>query len=93
MPAAKKSGPQLAEVVISHSAGGNVDIRDYGKEKSNYSVFQSKRYVFGEDWSEAEIGAYVEERRQELRNWVDTIASAEHEERFNQSYLAGGDYS
>lgn len=86
MPEAKPE-PQLAEVVISHSAGGNVDIRDYGKEKSNYSYFESHKYAF-EGWSEDEITAFIEERRQELRERVDVIASAEHEERFNQSYLA-----
>ena len=85
---AAKSEPQIVEVTISHSAGGNVDIRDYGKEKSNYSYFESRKYVFGEDWNEADIEAYVEERRQDLRTRVDTIASAEHEERFNQSYMA-----
>ncbi len=42
-----------------------------------------------QSWSEDEIAAFVEEQRQVLRERVDIIASAEHEERFNQSYMAG----
>lgn len=87
MPAAK-SEPQLTEVTISHSAGGGVKIRKYGDESSTYSYFESQKFVFGEDWSDDDIAAYVEERRQVLRERVDIIASAEHEERFNQSYMA-----
>jgi len=83
-----KSEPQLTEVTISHTAGGGVDIRDYGKEKSNYSYFESHKYAFGEDWSEEEIAEFVEERRADLRERVDGIATDEHEERFQQSYLA-----
>lgn len=82
-----KSEPQLVEVVVSHSAGGNVDIRDYGKEKSNYGYFESHKYVF-DGWSEEEIAAFVEERRADLRERVDSIATDEHEERFQQSYLS-----
>jgi hypothetical protein len=87
MPA-KKSEPQLTEVVISHNAGGAVAIREYGNEKSSYSYFESQKYVFPEGWTEGEISAYVEERRQELRDRVDIIASAEHAERFDQSWMA-----
>jgi hypothetical protein len=89
MTARAKSTPQITEVTISHSAGGGVNIRKYGDEKSSYSYFESQKLVFGEDWAEDEIAAYVEEKRQELRERVDIIASAEHEERFNQSYMAG----
>lgn len=84
-----KSEPQLTEVTISHSAGGGVKIRKYGDESSTYSYFESHKYVFGEDWSEDDITAYVEGRRQELRERVDGIASDEHAERFDQSYMAG----
>jgi hypothetical protein len=86
VPAAKKE-PQLTEVTISHNAGGGVNIRDYGNEKSSYSYFESHKYVF-DGWSEDEITAYIEEKRQELRHRVDVIASAEHAERFDQSYMA-----
>lgn len=86
---AAKSKPQLTEKTISHSAGGGVKIRKYGDESSTYSYFESSKYTFGEDWTEEEIGAYVEEKRQVLRERVDIIASAEHEERFDQSYMAG----
>lgn len=89
MPAAK-SEPTLVEVAISHSAGGNVDIRDYGKEKSNYSYFESHKWAFPEDWSEDQVAEFVEEKRQELRARVDQIATDEHEERFEQSYLSRG---
>jgi len=85
---AAKSEPQLSEVVISHTAGGNVNIRKYGDEKSNYSYFESRKYTFDEDWTEEEIMAFIEERRGIIRERVDIIASAEHEERFNQSYMA-----
>lgn len=88
-PMAAKEQPNLVEVTVSHSAGGNVDIRDYGKEKSNYSYFESHKWQFPESWDEDDVAAYVEEKRQELRHRVDTIATAEHEERFAQSYLAG----
>jgi hypothetical protein len=87
VPAAK-STPQLTEVTISHSAGGGVNIRGYGDEKSNYSYFESHKLAFAEDWSADDIAAYVEEKRTELRERVDIIASAEHEERFNQSFMA-----
>ena len=85
-----KSTPQLSEVTISHSAGGGVKIRKYGDESSTYSYFESRKLVFEKDWSEDDIAAYVEEKRQELRERVDIIASAEHEERFNQSFMAQG---
>jgi hypothetical protein len=89
-----KSEPKLVEKTISHSAGGGVKIRKYGDESSTYSYFESTKYVFDEDWTEAEIAAFIEEKRKVLRERVDTIASAEHEERFNQSYMAGeGNYS
>lgn len=88
MPAAKKE-PQLIEKTISHSAGGNVDIRDYGKEKSNYSYFESSKWAF-EGWTEDKIAEFIEEKRQELRERVDAIATVEHEERFEQSYLSRG---
>lgn len=87
MPAAKKE-PQLTEVTISHGAGGGVNIRGYGDEKSNYSYFESHKYAF-EGWSDDEIAGYVEEKRQELRHRVDVIATAEHAERFDQSFMAG----
>lgn len=87
--AKKKSEPQLAEVTISHSAGGGVHIRSHAAEKSDYSYFEARKFAFGEDWTDGDIEVYVEERRQELRERVDIIASAEHEERFNQSYMAG----
>jgi hypothetical protein len=89
MAAAKKSEPQIAEVTISHSAGGGVKIRKYGDESSTYSYFESQKLVFQDDWTPDEIAAFVEEQRQVLRERVDIIASAEHEERFNQSYMAG----
>jgi hypothetical protein len=88
MAAAKKSEPQLTEVVISHNAGGGVNIRGYGDEKSSYSYFESHKYSF-DGWSEDEIAAFVEEKRQELRERVDIIATAEHAERFDQSFMAG----
>lgn len=88
MAATKKSVPQLTEVTISHSAGGGVNIRKYGDEKSSYSYFESQKLVFQDDWTEEDIIAHVEEKRQVLRDRVDIIASAEHEERFNQSYMA-----
>ena len=87
MPAAK-SEPQLVEVVISHSAGGNVDILEYGKVKSNYGVFQSKKLVFGEDWTQEEAEAYAEDKRRELREFIDGLANQEFQERFDQSYLS-----
>jgi hypothetical protein len=87
MPA-KKSEPQLTEVVISHTAGGAVAIREYSNEKSSYSYFESRKFVFPEGWSEADIEAYVEDKRKPLRERVDDIASAEHAERFDQSYMA-----
>jgi hypothetical protein len=83
-----KSTPRITEVTISHTGGGSVSIRKYD-EKSSYSYFESQKFVFDEDWTEDEIAAYVEERRQVLRHRVDVIASAEHEERFNQSFMAG----
>lgn len=95
MPAAAKksepsllgSGVQLTEVTISHSGGGGVHIRSHAAEKSDYSYFEARKYVF-EGWSEADIEAYIEEKRQGLRERVDIIASAEHAERFDQSYMA-----
>lgn len=84
-----RSTPQLTEVTISHSAGGGVKIRKYGDESSTYSYFESQKLLFQEDWTADEIAAYVEEKRQILRERVDIVASAEHEERFNQSYMAG----
>lgn len=84
----EKSEPQLTEVTISHSAGGGVKIRKYGDESSTYSYFESRKFAFGEDWTEDEIEAYVEDKRQPLRDRVDIIASAEHAERFDQSYMA-----
>jgi hypothetical protein len=87
MPAAK-STPQLTEVTVSHSAGGGVHIRSHAAEKSDYSYFESRKYVFPEDWSPEDIEAYVEERRQEVRERVDVIASAEHAERFDASYMS-----
>jgi hypothetical protein len=81
--------PALTEVVISHNAGGGVNIRGYGDEKSSYSYFESHKYNFPEGWSEDDIAAFVEERRQELRHRVDVIATAEHAERFDQSFMAG----
>lgn len=89
MAVTKKSVPQVTEITISHSAGGGVKIRKYGDESSTYSYFESRKLAFGEDWTEDEIAVYVEEKRQVLRERVDIIASAEHEERFNQSYMAG----
>ena len=83
----EKSEPQLAEVVISHNAGGGVNIRKYGDEKSSYSYFESHKYVF-DGWSEEDIAAYVEEKRQALRERVDAVAQVEHEERFDASYMA-----
>jgi hypothetical protein len=88
VPAAKKSEPQITEVTISHSAGGGVNIRKYGDEKSNYSYFESLKLVFQEDWTEDEISTYVEEKRQVLRARVDAIATDEHSERFDASYMA-----
>jgi hypothetical protein len=87
--AKKKSEPRLVEVAISHSAGGGVKIRKYGDESSTYSYFESRKFAFGEDWTPEDIEVYIEEQRQPLRERVDIIASAEHEERFNQSYMAG----
>ena len=81
--------PKLAEVVISHSAGGSVDIKSYGKEKSNYGVFQSQKWVFDESWTSDDVEAFVEEKRQVLRDRVDLLGEEEHRERFNQSYMAG----
>lgn len=78
----------MTEVTISHNAGGGVNIRKYGDEKSSYGYFESHKYTF-EGWSEDEITAFVEEKRQELRERVDVIAGAEHAERFDQSYMAG----
>jgi hypothetical protein len=86
---AAKSTPQVTEVTISHSAGGGVKIRKYGDESSTYSYFESQKIAFGEDWSDDDIVAYVEERRQILRERVDIIATAEHAERFDASYMAG----
>lgn len=63
-------------------------IRSHAAEKSDYSYFESQKFVFPEDWTEDQVRAYVEEQRQVLRERVDIIASAEHEERFNQSYLS-----
>jgi hypothetical protein len=83
-----KKPPQLVEKTISHSAGGGVKIRKYGDESSTYSYFESSKYVFDEDWTEDEIAEFIEERRAELRERVDAIASAEHAERFDQSYMA-----
>lgn len=83
-----KSTPQLSEVVISHTAGGGVNIRKFGDEKWTHSFFESHKYVFPEDWSEDDIAAFVEEKRQALRDRVDVIASAEHDEIFQQSYMA-----
>lgn len=83
-----KSTPRVTEVTISHTGGGSVSIRKYD-EKSSYSYFESRKLVFEEDWTEDDIAAFVEEQRQELRHRVDVIASAEHEERFNQSFMAG----
>jgi hypothetical protein len=83
-----KSEPKVTEVTISHTAGGSVSIRKYD-EKSSYSYFESQKFVFQEDWTPDDIAAYVEEKRQILRERVDTIGSAEHEERFSQSFMAG----
>lgn len=88
MAVVKKSEPQLTEVVISHSAGGGVNIRKYGDEKSSYSYFESQKFVF-DGWDGGDIAGFIEERRQELRERVDIIASVEHAERFDQSYMAG----
>jgi cytochrome c2 len=87
MPAAK-STPQLTEVTVSHSAGGGVHIRSHAAEKSDYSYFEARKFTFQEDWTEDEIEAYVEEKRQQVRERVDIIASAEHAERFDASYMS-----
>ncbi len=80
--------PRITEVTISHSAGGGVNIRKYGDEKSSYSYFESQKIVFPPDWTDDQVAAVVEEKRQELRDRVDIIAGAEHAERFDQSYMA-----
>lgn len=87
--ASAKSKPRLTEVTISHSAGGGVNIRKYGDEKSNYSYFESQKLAFEDDWTEADIAEYVEQRRAALRERVDAIGQAEHDERFDASYMAG----
>jgi ferritin-like protein len=84
VPAAKK--PVLTEVVISHNAGGGVNIRKYGDEKSSYGYFESRKYAF-DGWTDDEVDAFIEEKRQELRERVDVIATVEHAERFDASYM------
>lgn len=83
-----KEQPRLTEVTVSHAAGGAVSIRSYGNEKSDYSIFQSRKWVFPEDWTEEQIEKFVEEKRKPLRDLVDALADAEHKERFAQSYLS-----
>ena len=85
----EKSEPRLTEVTISHSAGGGVKIRKYGDESSTYSYFESHKYVFDEDWSKDDIAVFVEEQRLDLRDRVDVIATVEHAERFDASFMAG----
>lgn len=83
-----KSEPKLTQVTIRHDGGGAVSIRKYD-EKSTYTFSESRTFAFDPDWTEAEIEDYVEEKRQALRARVDAIAQAEHEERFDASFMAG----
>lgn len=85
-----KSEPKITQVVVSHASNGHVNIKGYGDERSGYSVSEGHTLAFDETWTQDEIREYVEKYRASLRNYIDGLAQVEHDERFNQSFMAGG---
>lgn len=79
--------PQLKEFTITASAGGKISIIKYN-EDSSYFVSSSQSYSVPEDWDEAQVEEFREQKYAKLREYVDGKAQVERDERFEQSYLS-----
>lgn len=82
-----KEEPRLVEFSVASSAGGKVQIEEYGKITSDYFVSFSQKFAIPEDWSRDEAEIFQVRQHAELRELVDGLAQEEFDQRFEQSYM------
>jgi hypothetical protein len=84
--------PKIKEVSVHWGGGGKVQLEEFGKQTSEYSINISRKYEVPGEWTDSQIAIFELETISAIKEQVEPIIAEEHELRMQErDRISSGD--